>query len=486
MELFKLDDADEHTDAELLREMSNAARTIVWKPQKRQAEFMCRPEYEALYGGAAGGGKSEALVAEALRQANKPNYRAIIFRKTYPQLRELILKSFRIYKGAYPDAEYNSAEHCWRFKSGARIYFGSMPNKDSYENYQGLSFAFIGFDELTHFTEEEYLYLIGRNRADGENLRIYIRSTANPGGRGHAWVKARFITEAKPNTPFEYKVEVEDNEGKRVEVKRTRIFIPSSVWDNKILLKNDPNYLANLAMQSEAKRNALLYGDWDSFDGQVFSEWRNNPNPKHLHTHVIEPFEIPQHWKRYRSFDFGYAKPFAVQWWAQSPDGVLYLYRQYYGCTDSPNTGIRIEPREIARRIRAIEEENEAGNHITGVADPSVWDESRGIDGTVIYMMEREGIYFEKGDNKRIPGKMQVHYRMAFDENGRPMMYVFDTCKQFIRTIPSLVYSASNVEDIDTDMEDHDYDAMRYMFMLNPIPPRENSIQKRRIWTPLD
>ena len=314
MKLFELDDAPAGGDSSLCREMKEQSRPVVWKPQKRQAEFMRRPEYEALYGGAAGGGKSEALVAEALRQVDNPRYKAIIFRKTYPQLRELILKSFRIYRSAYPDAVYNSTEHCWIFPSGARIYFGSMPNSTSYENYQGLSFAFIGFDELTHFTEEEYLYLIGRNRADGDGLRIYIRSTANPGGRGHAWVKARFITEAKPDTPFIYKVEIENDKGERVTVERSRIFIPSSVWDNKILLKNDPNYLANLAMQSEAKRNALLYGDWDSFDGQVFSEWRNNPNPKFVRTHVIEPFEIPKHWKRFRSFDFGYAKPFAVQW----------------------------------------------------------------------------------------------------------------------------------------------------------------------------
>lgn len=486
MKLFALEDAQDTNDGELFCNAAQACRQIVWKPQKRQAEFMSRPEYEALYGGAAGGGKSEALVAEALRQVHIPHYRAIIFRKTYPQLRELILKSFRIYRPAYPKAEYNSAEHCWIFPSGARIYFGSMPNKDSYVNYQGLSFAFIGFDELTHFTEEEYLYLIGRNRADGEGLRIYIRSTANPGGRGHAWVKARFITSSKPGTPMEYKVEIENSAGEAVSVKRTRIFIPSSVWDNKILLKNDPNYLANLAMQTEAKRNALLYGDWDSFEGQVFSEWRNNPNPKRLKTHVIDPFEIPKHWKRYRSFDFGYARPFAVQWWAQDTDGVLYLYRQYYGCTDSPNTGIRMEPAKIAKKIREIEETFEKGNYIRGVADPSIWDESRGPDGTVAYMMEREGIYFDRGDNKRIPGKMQVHYRMAFDENGRPMMYVFNTCRHFIRTIPSLVYSNINVEDIDTDMEDHDYDAMRYMFMQNPIPPRENKRQKKRIWNPLD
>lgn len=450
-------------------------QNIIWQPQPKQREFMCRDEYEALYGGSAGGGKSDAIIAEALRQVDNPNYRALILRKTYPQCRELIIKSIRIYSRAYPDAEYNGSEHYWRFPSGAKIYFGSMPNSTSYLNYQGLSYSYIAFDELTHFTQEEYEYMISRNRADGEGLRVYIRATANPGGIGHGWVKERFITASEPGVPYEVKSTVTDKSGKKITVTRSRIFIPSSIFDNQALLENDPNYLSNLALLPEAQKKALLYGDWDSYEGQVFTEFRNNPTGyvTGIYTNVIEPFTIPRHWRRYRSFDFGYSRPFAVQWWAVDHDGRAYLYRQLYGCGDTPNHGLRWEPREIARKIREIEDELERGNQITGIADPSIWDESRGRDGTVIRMFEEEGVYFEKGKNDRLSGKMQCHYRFAFDQEGKPMAYIFNTCKPFLRTVPALTYDISNVEDVDTSCEDHDYDAMRYFFMANPIatPP---------------
>ncbi len=458
---------------------------LIWSPQKRQCDFMKRDEYEVLYGGAAGGGKSDALIIEALRQVHNPNYRAIIFRKTFPQLRELILKSLRYYKRAYPTAQYHSTEHYWRFPSGARIYFGSMPNRDSYINYQGLSFSFIGFDELTHFSQEEYEYLISRNRADGEGLRVYIRSTANPGGIGHGWVKERFIEGKEPDKAYFYKSTIVDKDGNSIEIERSRCFVPSSVFDNQALLKNDPNYIANLGMLPEAQKKALLYGDWNSFSGQVFSEWRNEPNAKRF-THVIEPFEIPSSWRRYRSFDFGYAKPFAVQWWAVDFDGRAYLYRQLYGCGDAPNTGVKWQPKQIAKKIREIEDTLERGHKIIGVADPSIWDESRGSEGTVIRMMEREGVYFEKGKNDRLSGKMQMHYRLAFDEEGLPMMYVFSSCKHFIRTLPLLVYDGVNVEDVDSSQEDHDYDAARYFFMENPIKPMQSKKKEEKMWNPLE
>ena len=448
-------------------------QNIIWAPQPKQIEFMSRNEYEVLYGGAAGGGKSDAIIVEALRQVDNPNYRALILRKTYPQCRELIIKSLRIYSAVYPEAQYNGSEHYWRFPSGAKIYFGSMPNSTSYLNYQGLSYSYIAFDELTHFTLEEYEYMISRNRADGEGLRVYMRATANPGGIGHGWVKERFITASEPNVPYTVTTHIKDNNGNTIEATRSRVFIPSSVFDNEALLKNDPGYLSNLAMLPESQKKALLYGDWDSYEGQVFTEFLNNPDGylSRLNTHVIEPFPIPKTWHRYRSFDFGYSRPFAVQWWAVDYDGRAYLYRQLYGCSDTPIHGVKWEPSEIARKIREIEDELECGNKITGIADPSIWDESRGKDGTVIRMFEEAGVFFEKGKNDRLSGKMQCHYRFKMDDDGRPMAYIFSNCRHFLRTVPSLVYDTVNVEDVDTSQEDHDYDAMRYFFMHNPIAP---------------
>ena len=437
---------------------------------------MQRPEYEALYGGAAGGGKSDALLIEALRQVHIPHYRAIIFRKTYPQLTELIDRSRDLYKRTYPKATYNGTEHCWTFPSGAKIYFGSMQHTKDRINYQGKRYDFIGFDELTHFTWDEYSYMFSRNRPGGEGTRVYIRAATNPGGVGHGWVKERFISPAPPMTPIVEEYNEVTPEGEHIKLKRDRIFVPSTIFDNAELLKNDPNYLASLSMLPEAEKQALLYGSWDSFTGQVFLEWKNDPAHyiDREHTHVIEPFKIPKHWRIWRGFDFGYAKPFAVGWFAADEEGRLYHIREYYGSNGQPNVGAKLNPAEIAAKIKEIEstDENIKGHKIIGVADPSIFDESRGE--SVAYMMSKSPnfIYFNPGDNTRIAGKMQFHYRLMFDMENIPMLYVFNTCKNFIRTIPSLVYDSKDVEDIDTATEDHIYDMARYVFMENPISPK--------------
>ena len=446
---------------------------IIWTPQPRQKVFMQRREHEALYGGAAGGGKSDCAIAEALRQVHIPHYRGLILRKTYPQLSEMVDRSREIYTPAFPDAKYNDQKHCWSFPSGAKIYFGAMQHTKDRTNYQGKRYDFIDFDELTHFTWDEYSYLFSRNRPNGPGTRCYIRAQANPGGIGHGWVKERFITPAPPMTPIYDDVRIVFPDGKSEIRRQSRIFIPSSIFDNKILMENDPDYVTRLASLPENEKRALLYGDWDSFSGQVFTEWRNNPDgyTSRRNTHVISPFKIPSSWKIYRGFDFGYSRPFSVGWYAVDHDGRLYRIRELYGCTGTPNEGVRWEPQEIARQIKRIEKEdiNLKGRYINGIADPSIFDESRGE--SVGVMMERQGVFFEKADNTRIAGKMQLHNRLAFDEGGVPMLYVFSTCKHFIRTIPALVYSQTDVEDIDTTTEDHIYDEVRYIAMANPINP---------------
>ena len=461
---------------------------VVWQPQPRQAAFMERPEWEALYGGAAGGGKSDALVIEALRQVHIPHYKALILRKTFPQLAELIDKSLNYYPMAFPGARYNSSSHTWTFPSGAKIIFGSMQYTKDRLKYQGQAYDFVAFDELTHFSWEEYSYLFSRCRPNGPGTRCYIRSTANPGGVGHGWVKERFITAGKPMVPVWEDIRWRDPTGKEYCEKRSRIFVPSSVFDNPALLQNDPDYITRLASTPEAERKALLYGDWDTFSGQVFTEWRNDSEHylDRVNTHVIAPFKVPDTWSIWCGMDWGYSKPFSVGWYAVDHERRLYRIREYYGCTGTPNMGVKLEPSEVARQIRRIEAEdpNLKGRTIHRVGDPAIW----GSDGTesIGALFERERVFFEKGDHARIDGKMQVHHRLAFDENGWPMLYVFNTCKHFIRTVPNLVYDETDVEDIDTDGEDHIYDELRYVCMKNPIAPRRRLPEKKQEYDPLD
>lgn len=457
-------------------------RPFVWRPQPRQRLFMSCPEEEALYGGAAGGGKSDALLIEALRQVHIPHYRGLILRKTYPQLTELIGKSQGYYPMAVKGAEYTATTHTWRFPSGARIMFGSMMHPKDRLNYQGQAYDYIAFDELTQFTWEEYSYLFSRNRPSGAGTRCYIRATANPGGIGHGWVKARFITPAPPMTPIRETVRVRYPDGHEEEKQKSRIFVPSTVFDNEILLRNDPEYLTRLAILPEAEKKALLYGDWDSFSGQVFTEWRNDPAHygDRVGTHVITPFRIPDTWALWRGFDWGYSKPFSVGWYAVDHDGRLYRIRELYGCRgDSaglpiPDTGVGWSADAIAREIRRIESQdpNLKNRRIQGIADPAIYQKNGGE--SIGAMMEREGVYWDKADNTRLAGKAQLHRRLAFDENGIPMLYVFSNCRHFIRTVPSLIYSQINVEDVDTTGEDHIYDECRYICMENPLAPRRD------------
>lgn len=452
--------------------------------------MLSRAEDEGFYGGAAGGGKSDYLIIEGLRQVEIPYYRGLILRKTVPELQQLIERATDYYTQAYPGVKFNDTKHTFTFPSGAKVQFGSLFRTADKFKYQGLQYDFIGLDELTQFLSEEYVYLKSRNRGNGPDTKVYMRATGNPGGVGHGWVKDRFVTAGTPGKTIWEKVKVKSPEGELIEFYTSRIFVPSSVFDNKILLNNDPEYLKRLAQLPKAERDALLYGGWNTFEGQVFTEFLDDPAhyKDRRWTHVIKPFEIPWGWRIVRSLDWGFTKPFSVGWHAVDNDGRYYRIREYYGCMpNQANVGVRKNFDQLARDILAIEKNdpNLINRNIIGVADPAIFADN-GSGTSIAASMKKAGVYFKSADNQRMSGKMQFHYRLAFDRDGLPMYQVFDTCKDFIRTIPSLVYSLKDVEDVDTDCEDHIYDEARYAVMENAISPRPNVLDREPQFDPLD
>ncbi|HET9887117.1 MAG TPA: hypothetical protein VFR10_06350, partial [bacterium] len=321
--------------------------------------------------------------------------------------------------------------------------------------------------------------LFSRLRTTDPDINPQIISTTNPGGIGHYWVKERFVTVTEPGkTYFDPKTGL------------SRVFIPATIEDNPTLFLNDPGYLARLDALPEIERMRLRHGIWDAFEGQVFVELSQR-------VHGCEDFDIPPEWERYCVLDWGYAKPFSVGWYAMDYDGVLYRYREWYGCkkeaenvSDGADVGLKLQAWEVARGIMEREKlEREKGVRIRmRIADPAIFHphpesrkrEARGV--TIAEDMQNEGVYFLKADNDRAHGKMQVHKRMKLetevDENGevadeQPMLKVFNSCKGFWRTMPQMRESPSNPEDVDTDQEDHIYDEFRYMCMARPIKPKQ-------------
>ena len=440
--------------------------TVDYMPTEKQRLFHTSTAYEVLYGGAAGGGKSKAIVMEAFVDAlTHAGVHAYLFRRSYPELKETLIKEAlaSIPKQLYT---YSAAEHDLRLINGSVLHFRFCATLADAYRYQGAEMHRLYIDELTHFSKEIYDYLCTRLRAPKSmGITPYVRCTSNPGGVGHGWVKQKFIEGRQPLKIYEKKLFSPVLNRTQL---RTAQYIPATATDNPYL---GDGYVFELENKPAALRKALLYGDWDVFEGQVFGEFTDDSAHyiDRLYTHVIEPFDIPKTWKRYRSFDWGYSKPFSVAWWAEDADGVLYRYREYYGA-EAPNVGIKIEPAELAKNIAELEKREPAGS-ITGIADPSIFDESRGSDGSIARIMQRHGVYFERGDNARIAGKMQLHYRLSFGADGRPRMYVFKNCLAFIRTTKSLCYSNTASEDVDTAAEDHAYDEARYMCMYRPVKP---------------
>lgn len=438
----------------------------MWIPHEGpQTDFCSRGEFEVLFGGAAGPGKTDCLIALPLRHIKHPGFRGLLLRRTFPNLQEIIDRCY----AKYPEfgGVYRSTEHRWYFPSGAIINLGHMQHEADKYNYQGKEFHFIGFDELTQFTESQYLYLFSRARSTNPDIHPRIRSTTNPGGIGHNWVKERFVSREWGKT------HIDKNTG------LSRAFINATIEDNPTLFDNDPGYLARLESLPEVEKQRLRHGIWDAFEGQVFPELS-------MSVHGCEPFDIPPEWEKYCLLDWGYAKPFSVAWYAVDYDGVIYRYREWYGTgkkvdNDSWDVGQRLRADEVAQGI--LDREKETVKY--RIADPSIWHKrpsfrkGESLGPTIHEDFTRCGVHFLKADNDRIQGKQQVHKRLALNEDidketgevlgTNPSVQIFNTCQHFWRVMQAIVEDPKNPEDVDTKQEDHIYDEFRYMCMARPI-----------------
>lgn len=418
---------------------------------------MC-PEDEILFGGSKGGGKSFALLLAALTQTNKKGYKAIIFRRTYPKLSELIDRAHQFFP--YLGAKWMAKDYRWVFPSGASIKFAHCQNEEDKYIYQGHEYHFMGFDQLEEFTESIYMFLVAQVRNPPEGVYKQIASTANPGGIGHAWVFRRFMVDPATNeeVPPGFVIKERfalpfDIAGKHLKgdlLTRSRVFIPANVYDNKILLNNDPGYLTNLMQLPEQERKALLEGDWHVFAGQYFKEWS-------IARHVIDPVPIPPNWLRFRCMDFGSTAPLAFYWGAVDEQGNVYIYREYYKAG--------FTARQHAKQILEMQPEDE--HYVFTSVDPSIFSKN-GQDYPISQVMMEEGLTgLEPATNDRLSGWQELRWRLSFnDSTGKqPNIFFFKTCINAIRTIPGLIHDTHKPEDLNTDGEDHAADAIRYGLM---------------------
>ena len=418
-----------------------AKDNVIFAPNEGpQTEFLAAAETDVLYGGAAGGGKSYAMLVDPLRYAHRAAHRALIIRRSMPELRELIDKSRELYPKAFPGCKYREVEKLWNFPSGAKVEFGFLERDADVYRYQGQAYSWIGFDEITHLpTEFAWNYLASRLRTTDSEIVPYMRCTANPGGVGAHWVKKRYIEPSEPDKSFL------GQDG------LTRKFIPARLEDNPFLA-TDGRYEQMLKALPPTQRKQLLEGNWDVNEGAAFTEFN-------IEEHVIPPFQIPIHWERVKGIDYGYASESACIWAAMDPsDGTLIVYRELY------RKGLTGE--DLGRKITEMEIEDPFS--VQGVLDTAAWSRTGTTGPTVGESLVRQGHKLRRADKNRIQGKIQIHEYLRLQPSGRPRLQIFSSCPSLIRELQGIPLDKSNPEDVDTHAPDHAYDALRYLIMSRP------------------
>ena len=471
--LAKLDNNEKASEGKVLTEdnieslpkkvKEEALENIIFRPNDGpQTDFLAAPETDVLYGGAAGGGKSYAMLVDPLRFAHRAAHRALILRRSMPELRELIDKSRELYPKAFPGCKFREVEKIWTFPSGAKLEFGFLERDADVYRYQGQAYSWIGFDEITHLsTEFSWNYLSSRLRTTDPEIQPYMRCTANPGGAGAHWVKKRYVHPSEPNESFVGKDGL------------TRKFIPARLDDNPYLSK-DGRYEQMLKALPDVQRRQLLEGNWDITEGAAFTEFD-------VMVHVITPFEIPIGWERLKGIDYGYASESSCIWGCVDPtDGTLIIYRELYR---KGLTGV-----DLAQMITNMELEDPFS--VQGVLDTAAWNRTGTTGPTVGETLQRAGHKLRRADKNRIQGKIQIHEYLRVQPSGRPKIQIFNTCPNLIRELQSLPLDKSNPEDVDTHAPDHAYDALRYLIMsrpkVNDIFNQFRHMRMEQAYTPVD
>lgn len=467
-----------------LPETKKPEQKVIFRPNPGpQTAFLSATETQILYGGAAGGGKSYALLVDPLRYVGNGRFSALLLRRSTEELRDLVRESKFLYPAAVPGAKWSERDKTWTFPSGAQIWFSFLDRDDDVMRYQGQAYNWIGFDELTQWpTPYPWNYLASRLRTTDPTLPTVMRASSNPGGPGSWWVKKMFIDPAVPGKAF-WATDIETGEvmkfpddhpihpGKHLYKRR---FIPAVLKDNPYLFENG-EYEIKLLGLPEYQRRQLLYGDWDSAEGAAFTEWNRK-------IHTCEPFDIPYGWTKFRACDYGYGSYTGVLWFAVEPrTEKVYIYRELYVS--------KVLAIDLARMV--LDAEREDGRVHYGVLDSSLWHKRGDSGPSLAEQMISVGCRWRPSDRSkgsRVAGKNEIHRRLQIDDfTGEPRLQVFNHCVKLIQQIPALPLDKNNPEDIDTHyVHDHLYDALRYGLQSRPRSSLEGESRYASEFKPSD